>query len=88
MSHNLTSVICLFIFCLIGPIDRSLSGASIPGQSGPGSNGNEGVLHTSQIFIRFLNTLSKTRFREGSYHIYPTPPLGQDITRGHFLSGV
>ena len=21
-------------------------------------------------------------------HIYPTPPLGQDITQGHFLSGV
>ena len=25
-------------------IDRALSGATIPGQSGPGSNGNEGVL--------------------------------------------
>ena len=22
------------------------------------------------------------------YHIYPTPLLGQDITQGHFLSGV
>ena len=22
------------------------------------------------------------------YHIYPTPPLGQDITQGQFLSGV
>ena len=22
------------------------------------------------------------------YHIYPTPPLGQDMTRGQFLSGV
>ena len=22
------------------------------------------------------------------YHIYPTPPLGQDMTHGQFLSGV
>ncbi len=22
------------------------------------------------------------------YHIYPTPPLGQDMTQGQFLSGV
>ena len=28
----------------IWPIDRTLSGATSPGQSGPGSNGNEGVL--------------------------------------------
>ena len=31
------------------PIDRALSGATIPGQSGPGSNVNEGVLHIPQI---------------------------------------
>ena len=31
-------------FSSIRPIDRALSGATIPGQSGPGSNGNEGVL--------------------------------------------
>ena len=24
----------------------------------------------------------------GQYHIYPTPPLGQDMTQGQFLSGV
>ena len=28
----------------MGYIDRALSGATIPGQSGPGSNGNEGVV--------------------------------------------
>ena len=28
----------------IQPIDRTLSGATIPGQSGPGNNGNKGVL--------------------------------------------
>ena len=27
---------------------RALSGATIPGQSGPGSNGNEGVIRISQ----------------------------------------
>ena len=30
------------------PIDRALSGANTPGQSGPGSNGNEGVLRIPQ----------------------------------------
>ena len=29
-------------------IDSTLSGASTPGQSGPGSNDNEGVLHIPQ----------------------------------------
>ena len=46
-NHNLTSVI-LFAHCSIWPIDRNLSGATTPGQSGPGSNGNEGVLHIPQ----------------------------------------
>ena len=32
----------------ICPIDRILSGASTAGYSGPGSNGNEGVLHIPQ----------------------------------------
>ena len=31
-------------FSSIEPIDRALSGTTIPGQSGPGINGNEGVL--------------------------------------------
>ena len=31
-------------FSSIWPIDRTLSSATIPGQSGPGSDGNEGVL--------------------------------------------
>ena len=29
-------------------MDRALSGATMRGQSGPGSNGNEGVLHIPQ----------------------------------------
>ena len=32
----------------ICPIDRTLSGATTPGQSGPGSDGNDGVLHFPQ----------------------------------------
>ena len=32
----------------IWPIDKTLSGATTLGQSGPGSNGNEGVLHIPQ----------------------------------------
>ena len=32
-------------FSSIWPIDMTQSGASIPGQGGPGSNGNEGVLY-------------------------------------------
>ena len=35
-------------FSSIWPIDRTLSGASTPGQSGPGSDSYKGVLHISQ----------------------------------------
>ena len=35
-------------FNSILPIDRILSGATTPGQSVPGSNGNEGILHILQ----------------------------------------
>ena len=35
-------------FSFIQPIDRALSGATIPGQSGPESNGNEGVVRIPQ----------------------------------------
>ena len=36
-------------FSSIWPIDRTLSGAITPGQSGPGSDGNEEVLHILEI---------------------------------------
>ena len=35
-------------FSSIWPIDRTLSVATTLGQSGPGSNGSEGVLHIPQ----------------------------------------
>ena len=34
----------------IRPIDGTLTGTTIPGQSGPESNGNEDVLNTPQIY--------------------------------------
>ena len=48
-NHNLVSVICLYIVCYIWPIVRTISGATILGQSGPESNGNEGVFYIPQI---------------------------------------
>ena len=33
---------------IIWRIDRTLSGITTPGKSGPGSDGNEGVLHVPQ----------------------------------------
>ena len=36
-------------FSSIWLIDRTLSGATIPGKSEPGSNGNKGVLHIPKI---------------------------------------
>ena len=48
----------------IFPIDRTLSGVTIPVQSGPGSNGNAGVLHIPQS--------SRTGFlSSGSLMSYP-----------------
>ena len=35
--------------CSLWPIDRTLSSATTSGQSGPGNNGNEGVLYIPQI---------------------------------------
>ena len=35
-------------FSSIRPVDRTLSGATILGQCGPGSDDNEGVLHIPQ----------------------------------------
>ena len=47
-SDNL-KVIGLHTVCSIWPIERTLFGATTPGQRGSGSNGNEGVLHIPQI---------------------------------------
>ena len=48
-QFNLKSVICLLIVkwsnSSIQPIDGILIGTTVPSQGGPGSNGNDGVLH-------------------------------------------
>ena len=49
-SHNLTKDICLHTVCSIWTINRRLSCTTTPEQSGPKSNGIEGVLHIPQIF--------------------------------------
>ena len=45
------------------------------------------------IFYKEIKNIKQTLINNGlpNYivdHIYPTPPLGQDMTQGHFLSGV
>ena len=47
MQFSKNSSLFIFFFLLI---DRALSGATILGQSGPGSNGNEGVLRIPQSY--------------------------------------
>ena len=59
-SHNLTSVICLHTVCSIWFIDRTLSGTNTQGQSRPGSNDNEGVLHIPQSSKAFHGLLHFT----------------------------
>ena len=61
----------------IWPIDRTLSGVTTPGQSGPGSDGNEGVLCNPKklkdywsITIRLFSIITRTLIGEnggGSY---------------------
>ena len=43
LNHFSKSTDFVYTKINVKPIDRALSGATIPGQSGPGSNGNEGV---------------------------------------------
>ena len=59
-------------FSFIWPIDRSLSGATTPGQSGPGNNGNEtGIPHFPNLqhywnfTIRWFHVISRTRVGRG-----------------------
>ena len=55
----------------IWPIDRALSGATTLGQSGPGSDGNEGALCISQSF-------SSTEASSSDYLVsYPGHLLGR-----------
>ena len=55
-------------FSSVLPMDSTLSGATTPDQSGPGSNGNEGDTPHSpkaQRFIRLFSVLSRTLIEWG-----------------------
>ena len=54
-------------FSSIQHIDRALSGATTPAQSGPGRNGNEGVIHTPQS-----SSITGTLPSNCLYHIQDT----------------
>ena len=79
-------------FSFIWLIDRALSGATIPGQSEPGSNGNEGVLHVPlkrqhhwNLSIRLFSVINRTLVGGGgvtllfkcSWFILQPHPTGQ-----------
>ena len=48
----------------------------------------KGNLYESLFFFTALDSFLTFSTQGQSYHIYPTPPLGQDMTQGQFLSGV
>ena len=75
-------------FSCIRPIDRTPSGVSTPGQSEPGSNGNEGVLrippklqHYLNLTIRLFSVISMTLVARWGFYppaemqsVYSTAP--------------
>ena len=79
----------------IWPIDRILSGAPTPGQSGPGSDGNEGVLcipQSTSITVASQSdcSVSYPRYPFGEYYpsaemqsVYSAAPA--DWATGHVL---
>ncbi len=65
-------------FSSFSSIDRALSGANTPGKSGPGSNGNEGVLRIPQSSsitgtspFRLFSIISRTLIVGGGGRAYP-----------------
>ena len=75
----------------ICPIDRTLSGATTPGQSGPENDGNKGVLHISQSSnitgaLALDGLMSYPRHTLGKYYpsaemqsVYPIAPADRRI---------
>ena len=71
----------------IWPIDRTPSGATTPDQSRPGSNGNEGVLHSPKLqdkslTIKWFSVISRTLINGGGGSaemlcILQSQPIGQ-----------
>ena len=46
------------------------------------------VLIGCRLFFPLFDDCDTEPLIQGFDHIYPTPPLGQDMTQGQFLSGV
>ena len=54
---------------------------------------NRIYMFTKKYYHELLETMKMCvnkglLLNRNDYYIYPTPPLGQDMTRGQFLSGV
>ena len=88
-------------FSSIQPIDRALSGATTSGQSGPGSNGNEGVLcilqhcsitgtSLSDCLVSYLgySFVGLTSLQRSSWCILQPQLTGQERFRGTRASGL
>ena len=71
------SIITLFIS--IWRIGRTLSGATTPGQSRPGSDGNDGVLHILQSFTITVDSPSDFLV------LYPGHPLDKSYSLCNYL---
>ena len=78
-------------FSCILPIDRTLSGATTPGLSGLGNNGNEGVLHIPQsssntgtspsdCFVSYPGHLGKSYPSAEMQSVYSTTPANRAIS--------
>ena len=73
------------IYLTLGwPIYLTQTDSTTPDKNGPESNGNNGVLYIPQISRTRTSPLETV----SCHSIYPTPPLGQDVTQGQFLSWV
>ena len=62
----------------IWPIDKTLSGITTPGLSGPGSDGNKGVLHIPQT-LRITKTSRSDCLMSHAGHSLGVLPLCRDV---------
>ena len=91
-ANNLTSIICLhtvkWLNSSIWPIDRIMSSATTPDQSGSGSNGNEGVLHILRSsWTGALPSNGLMSYPRQSQVLTPLPRYSQHILLPH-LTGL
>ena len=72
----------------IWPINTTQSGATTPGQSGPGNDGNKGVLHIPQLFSVILpgHSFGESYTSAEMHSVYSITPA--DRATGHSLGEV